>query len=51
MRKLIDIDEQTFKVLSKQAIDNGQNLKNYIEDRLRKLANVKPRQKQPEDWK
>ena len=31
MRKLIDLDEATFKNLSKLAIDNNTNLKSYIE--------------------
>lgn len=34
MRKLIDIDESTFKILSKLAIDNNTNLKSYIESVL-----------------
>lgn len=34
MRKLIDLDESTFKTLSKLAIDNKTNLKNYIESVL-----------------
>jgi len=34
MRKLIDLDEETFKTLSKLAIDNNTNLKNYIESVL-----------------
>ncbi len=32
MRKLIDLDEATFKALSKLAIDANTNLKKYIED-------------------
>ncbi len=31
MRKLIDLDEGTFKALSKLAIDNNTNLKEYIQ--------------------
>lgn len=34
MRKLIDLDEETFKTLSKLAIDNNTNLKSYIESVL-----------------
>lgn len=34
MRKLIDLDEETFKTLSKLAIDNDTNLKSYIESVL-----------------
>ena len=34
MRKLIDLDEATFKALSKLAIDNNTNLKSYIESVL-----------------
>jgi hypothetical protein len=34
MRKLIDLDEATFKTLSKLAIDNNTNLKSYIESIL-----------------
>jgi hypothetical protein len=34
MRKLIDLDESTFKTLSKLAIDNNTNLKSYIESVL-----------------
>ena len=34
MRKLIDLDEATFKTLSKLAIDNNTNLKSYIESVL-----------------
>lgn len=34
MRKLIDLDEDTFKTLSKLAIDNNTNLKSYIESIL-----------------
>lgn len=34
MRKLIDLDEETFKTLSKLAIDNNTNLKSYIESIL-----------------
>jgi macrodomain Ter protein organizer (MatP/YcbG family) len=31
MKKLIDLDEQTFKALSHQAVDAKMNLKKYIE--------------------
>lgn len=34
MRKLIDLNEETFKTLSKLAIDNNTNLKSYIESIL-----------------
>lgn len=34
MRKLIDLDEATFKALSKMAIDANNNLKSYIESIL-----------------
>ena len=34
MRKLIDLDDNTFKSLSKLAIDNNTNLKSYIESVL-----------------
>jgi hypothetical protein len=34
MRKLIDLEESTFKTLSKLAIDNNTNLKSYIESVL-----------------
>lgn len=34
MRKLIDLDEEAFKTLSKLAIDNKTNLKSYIESVL-----------------
>lgn len=34
MRKLIDLDDETFKTLSKLAIDNKTNLKSYIESVL-----------------
>lgn len=34
MRKLIDLDEEIFKTLSKFAIDNNTNLKSYIESVL-----------------
>jgi len=34
MRKLIDLDEDTFKNLSKMSIDANTNLKSYIESIL-----------------
>ena len=37
-RKIIDLDENTFKTLSIMAIEKGTNLKNFIEDMLSDLA-------------
>ncbi len=37
-RKLIDLDENTFKILSINAVKNGTNLKDYIETVLNKIA-------------
>ena len=37
-RKIIDLNEDTFKTLSIMAIQKGTNLKNYIEDVLNELA-------------
>jgi hypothetical protein len=34
MKKLIDLDEQTFKSLSHMAIESNTNLKSYIESVL-----------------
>ncbi len=37
-RKIIDLNEDTFKTLSIMAIQKGTNLKNYIEGVLNELA-------------
>ena len=37
-RKIINLDESTFKTLSIMAIENGTNLKNYIEKLLSDIA-------------
>lgn len=37
-RKIIDLDENTFKTLSIMAIQKGTNLKNYIESLLNEIA-------------
>jgi len=37
-RKIIDLNENTFKTLSIMAIQKGTNLKKYIEDVLNELA-------------
>lgn len=37
-RKIIDLNEDTFKTLSIMAIQKGTNLKNYIEDVLNEIA-------------
>ena len=37
-RKIINLDEPTFKTLSIMAIENGTNLKNYIEHILSDIA-------------
>lgn len=37
-RKIIDLDENTFKTLSIMAIERGTNLKNYIEGVLADIA-------------
>lgn len=37
-RKIIDLNEDTFKTLSIMAIQKGTNLKNYIEEVLNELA-------------
>ena len=37
-RKIIDLNEETFKTLSIMAIQNGTNLKNYIEELLNEIA-------------
>ena len=37
-RKIIDLNEDTFKTLSIMAIQNGTNLKKYIEDVLDEMA-------------
>ena len=37
-RKIINLDETTFKTLSIMAIEEGTNLKNYIEKLLSEIA-------------
>lgn len=37
-RKIIDLDENTFKTLSIMAIQKGTNLKKYIETLLNEIA-------------
>ena len=37
-RKIINLEESTFKTLSIMAIENGTNLKNYIEHLLSDIA-------------
>ena len=37
-RKIIDLDDTTFKTLSIMAIEEGTNLKNYIEKLLSEIA-------------
>ena len=37
-RKIINLDETTFKTLSIMAIEDGTNLKNYIEKLLSEIA-------------
>lgn len=37
-RKIIDLDDNTFKTLSIMAIQNGTNLKKYIETILNEIA-------------
>ena len=37
-RKIIDLDDATFKTLSIMAIEEGTNLKNYIEKVLSEIA-------------
>ena len=37
-RKIIDLDDNTFKTLSIMAIENGTNLKKYIEELLSSIA-------------
>ena len=37
-RKIIDLDENTFKTLSIMAIENGTNLQKYIEELLSSIA-------------
>ena len=37
-RKIINLEESTFKTLSIMAIENGTNLKNYIEKLLSDIA-------------
>lgn len=37
-RKIIDLNENTFKTLSIMAIQKGTNLKNYIEELLNDIA-------------
>ena len=39
-RKIIDLDETTFKTLSIMAIEEGTNLKNYIEKLLSDIADT-----------
>lgn len=43
--KLISLSEEAFKQLSKDAIDAGTNLKNYIEQHLEKLAEKSAKKK------
>jgi len=38
MKKIIDIDEKTLKGLKHLAVDEGKDLKNYIQDKLKKLV-------------
>lgn len=38
-KKIIDIKDDTFKVLSVMAVQKGTNLKNLIEELLEKIAN------------
>ena len=39
-RKIINLDETTFKTLSIMAIEEGTNLKNYIEKMLSDIADT-----------
>ena len=39
MRKNIDISDDAVKALSIQAIENGTNFKNYVENILEEIAN------------
>ena len=39
-RKIINLDERTFKTLSIMAIEEGTNLKNYIEKMLSDIADT-----------
>ena len=39
-RKIINLDETTFKTLSIMAIEDGTNLKNYIEKLLSDIADT-----------
>lgn len=41
VRKSIDLDADTKTALSHQAIEKGMNLKQYIEDVLRRIAEAK----------
>ncbi|MCK5616221.1 hypothetical protein KAR91_80910 [Candidatus Pacearchaeota archaeon] len=41
MRKLIDIDNTTLKALKHLAVDEGKDLKNYIQDKLKEIADGK----------
>ena len=41
MRKNIDIDPDTFRLLSVQAAHAGKDLKNFIQDHLIRLAKKK----------
>jgi len=38
MRKIIDIPDEIVKDLKKLAIDQGKDLKNFIQDELKKLV-------------
>lgn len=38
MRKVIDIPDEIVKDLKKLAIDNNKDLKNFIQDELKKLV-------------
>lgn len=38
MKKLIDLDDETVRKLSHLAIDEGKDLKNFIQDSLYSLA-------------
>ncbi len=38
MRKNIDLSDEAVKALSIQAIENGTNFKNYVQDKLEELS-------------
>lgn len=51
MRKLIDLDNDVIKELNHLAIEQGKDVKNFMQDELIRIARKKKRKGKPkEEW-